>query len=123
MTNPAAKNLTFISRRAPYGEHYPQLCLDMVLASAVFEQNINYVFMGDGIYQLLKGQDGASVMSKTLGKALEALELYGVETILVDKESLTQRGLTSNDLLIDVKLQSKAEIAQLIDISDAVFNL
>lgn len=117
------KSITFISRRAPYGENNARLALDMALASAVFGQNISYVFLQDGIYQLLKNQHADGINSKTLGKALETLDLYGIDEVCVDAESLAERDIQSSDLIIDVRLVSRVEIANLIDESDVVFNL
>lgn len=114
---------TFLSRSAPYGSHRPQLCLDAALATAVFEQTVNYVFVDDGIYQLLKDQNAEAIRSKTLGNAMQTLELYGIEQVYVDQDSLAARGLTTEDLLIPVTEVSSAEIAELLQKSHAVFNL
>lgn len=127
MTNNAKKPIksiiTFISRSAPYGHNKANLCLEMALASAVFEQDVNYVFLDDGVFQLLKGQDGSSVQSKTLGNALEALALYGIENIYADQHSLEKRGIVSADLLPGMQLVSGDEVSKLIENSDTVFNL
>lgn len=120
---PIKKSITFISRSAPYGRSNSRLCLDMALACAVFEQNVNYVFLDDGVYQLLKGQDATAIDVKTLANALEALELYGIENVCVDKDSLIQRRLTTKDLLADIKPIDRQGIAALINKSDCVYNL
>jgi tRNA 2-thiouridine synthesizing protein C len=120
---PQKKILTFLSRSAPYGSDHAQLCLDMALASAVFEQQVNYVFLDDGVYQLLKDQNAESIGAKTLGNALETLELYGIETVLVDAFSLAQRGLSTADLLLPAQPVSRAELSAVLRDSDAVFNL
>ena len=95
-------SIAFISRSAPYGQNRAKLCLDMALASAVFEQDVSYVFMGDGVYQLLKGQDGAAIGSKTLGNALETLSLYGIDSVYAERRSLEKRGIDAADLFFFV---------------------
>lgn len=115
--------ITFISRTAPYGQNRANLCLDMALAAAVFEQEVSYVFMGDGVYQLLKGQDGSAIGSKTLGNALETLALYGIENVFVDANSLEARGLKEEDLLPGLKCVDGETQAKLLEESDTVFNL
>ncbi len=95
----------------------------MALASAVFEQQVNYVFLDDGVYQLLTGQDASAITSKTLGRALETLPLYGIENVVADQESLSTRGLCEADILPQIKPVSKDTIARLIQDSDTVFNL
>ena len=117
------KVITFISRRAPYGESNANLCLDMALACAVFAQSVNYVFLEDGVYQLLKGQDAKGINSKTLGKVLETLDLYGIDKVCVDEDSLVQRNIKKSDLLLDAKLVNRNQIAELIAQSNTVFNL
>lgn len=116
-------NIAFISRSAPYGKNRANLCLDMALASAVFEQDVSYVFMDDGVYQLLKGQDGAAVESKTLGNALETLSLYGIEKVYAERQSLTDRHIEEMDLLPGLRLLENDEIADLINSADKVFVL
>jgi len=115
--------ITFISRSAPYGSNRANLCLDAVLAAAVFEQNIHYVFLGDGVLQLLQNQDAAGIHQKTLGKALETLDLYGVDNVYVDKVSLADRNLSPADLSIAVKEIDQERLSELIQQSDTVFNL
>ena len=95
----------------------------MALASAVFEQDVNYVFLDDGVYQLLKGQDGAAIQNKTLGNALETLALYGIEKVYVDQQSLNKRSIDTTDLLPDMSLIDNDALSKLIESSDTVFNL
>lgn len=120
---PTKKSVIFISRNAPYGSQNPQLCLDMALAYAVFEQHVNYVFMDDGVYQLKQGQLAAEIGRKTLGNVLETLSLYGIENVFVDMESLRARGMDAIDLVIPAALVTRAEIGSLLQKSDSVFNL
>ena len=99
------------------------MCLDMALASAVFEQDVSYVFLDDGVYQLLKGQDGSAIQSKTLGNALEALALYGIEKVYADQQSLKKRGIDAAELLAGMLIIDSATVSKLIESSDTVFNL
>lgn len=120
---PTKSSITFISRSAPYGNNRANLCLDMALACAVFEQDVNYVFLDDGVYQLLKGQDGAAIQNKTLGNALETLALYGIENVYADQQSLKQRGIDAAELLPSMQLIENDAVSKLIENSDTVFNL
>ena len=117
------KTFTFISRMAPYGSNRPQLCLDAALATAVFEQKVNYLFLDDGVFQLLKDQQGDAIKTKTLSNAMETLDLYGIEKVLVDEDSLKQRGLTEADLVLPVTQVGTKELCALLSRSDYVFNL
>tara|TARA_B110000858_G_C17810161_1_gene480744 strand:+ start:12613 stop:13002 length:390 start_codon:yes stop_codon:yes gene_type:complete len=122
-TKPSKSRITFISRSAPYGSNRANLCLDIALASAVFEQDVSYVFLDDGVYQILKGQDGTAINSKTLGNALETLGLYGIESVFADQQSLKRRGIDKTELLSDIQLIDSGALSKLIESSDTVFNL
>lgn len=122
-TTPSPMEMTFISQSSPYGGSRAQLCLDMVLAAAVFDQSVNYLFLGDGVYQLLIGQEGDRIARKTLSKGLQALELYGVGKVVVSAEDIAQRGLSTGDLCIPCEALSVTDIKAMISRSDAVFTL
>lgn len=79
--------------------------------------------MGDGVYQLLGNQNATSIQSKTLVNALETLDLYGIESIFVDSQSLRERNLTPKDLSLKTSIASRDEIAIIVRASDSVFNL
>jgi len=118
------KTLTFITRKAPYGQSYAKACLDMVLSASVFDQQLNYVFMDDGVYQLLKNQAPAAIHAKNLSAAFPALELYDIEQVFVDEASLLARGLDAESLCLPgAVICSIEQIQVLIKNSDVVFNL
>jgi len=117
------KVITFITRKSPYGQGYARACLDMVLSAAVFDQQINYVFMDDGVLQLRRDQNSAAIDAKNLSAAFAALPLYDVENIYADAQSLQDRGMTSEALAIEVISCSKEQIATLLRQSDVVFSL
>jgi len=119
----SSKTVSIISRQAPYGSNRAHQSLDIALAAAVFEQAVNYIFMGDGVYQLLGNQNATSIQSKTLVNALETLDLYGIESIFIDSQSLRERNLTPKDLALNASIVSRAEIAKIVRASDSVFNL
>ena len=120
---PQRRSITFISRTAPYGQNKANLCLDMALASAVFEQDVSYIFFEDGVYQILGGQDGSAIESKTLGNALETLALYGIEKIYADRQSLRDRNINESELLPSMEVVDSETISKMLATSDTVFNL
>lgn len=122
-TKPPKSRITFISRSAPYGSNRANLCLDIALASAVFEQDVSYVFLDDGVYQILRGQDASIIKSKTLGNALETLGLYGIENVFADEGSLKRRNIDGTELLADIQVINSDALSELIKSSDTVFNL
>jgi tRNA 2-thiouridine synthesizing protein C len=117
------KTLTFLARSGPHGSSKPKALLDMVLSAAVFEQKINYIFIDDGVYQLLPDQDPSRLAAKNVSAALPALELYGVDKVYVDTDSLQKRGLAARQLLVPAQPCHADEIKTLIADSDMVFSL
>ncbi len=115
--------LLFLARSPPYGSARARALLDMVLAAATFEQDIELIFLGDGVYQLLPDQDAGPIGEKTLGKLVEALALYGIENPRVEAEALAERNLTVDELVIGTTALDAARIRERIAQSDMVFNL
>ena len=112
---------TFITRAAPHGSARPQHCLDMALAAAVFEQQVNYVFQDDGIYQLLKGQQAGAINAKPIDKALTALDIYGIKNLYVCADSLSRRNLAADDLIVKAELVTPEVLKGLLAESTHVF--
>lgn len=116
------KNFVYINRTAPYGTVYALESLEVVLIGAAFEQDVTMLFMDDGVFQLKKGQDTAATEMKNFSPTYRALEMYDVEKLYVEKESMDARGLTEDDLLVDVEVKTAAEMAELIDQADMLLN-
>ncbi len=86
-------SVCIISTRAPYCGQFAREALDAVLVSASYEVPTTLLLMGDGVLQLLKGQNPGDIPRKNLFSMLQALPLYGIETIYVEEASLQERGL------------------------------
>jgi len=116
------KKFMFVNRKAPYGTVYALESLEVVLISAAFDQDVTLVFTDDGVLQLKKGQSTDAIGMKNFSPTYRALEGYDVEKLFVDKESLDARGLTEDDLLVDVQVVSKADLADLMDEQEVVMS-
>ncbi len=92
----------FVNRKAPYGTVYALESLEVVLISAAFDQDVSLVFVDDGVYQLKKGQQTKGIETKNFSPTYRALDGYDVEKLYVERESLEARGLTEDDLIVDV---------------------
>jgi len=116
------KKFMFVNRKAPYGTVYALESLEVVLITAAFDQDVSLVFSDDGVYQIKKGQSTDAIGMKNFSPTYRALEGYDVEKLYVDKESLDERGLTEDDLLVDVEVVSRAQLADLMDEQDVVLS-
>ncbi|UZJ45512.1 sulfurtransferase complex subunit TusC [Marinimicrobium sp. C6131] len=104
------RRLLFVMRHAPYGSSTAREALDALLASAVFGQDVGVLFINDGVFQLAQDQSPAALPQKNLASSLRALPLYDVERLYVHTPSLTERGLSMSDLVMDnlIELDSSA---------------
>lgn len=116
------KKLMYINRRAPYGTAYALEGLEVVLIGAAFDQDVSVVFVDDGVYDLKRDQDTSELDMKNFSPAYRALETYDVEKLYAEKESMQQRGISEEDLLVPVEVLTKDELAKLIAEQDVVLN-
>ena len=93
------KRIMYVNRRAPYGTAYALEALDVMLAGAVFEQEVSAVFLDDGVYQLRRGQNPSVLQMKDFSKTFGALPDFDIMNLYVDEESIKQRGMTERDLI------------------------
>ncbi len=115
------KKFMYVNRRAPYGTVYALESLEVVLIGAAFDQDVSVVFIDDGVFEIQKGQDTAEIGMKNFSPTYRALEMYDVEKLYVSKESLAERGLTEDDILVDVEVLPDSQIADLMDEQDVIF--
>jgi tRNA 2-thiouridine synthesizing protein C len=116
------KKFMYVNRRAPYGSVYALESLEVVLIGAAFDQDVSVVFADDGVFQLKKGQDTEELGMKNFSPTYRALEMYDVEKLYVEKESLEARGLTEEDLVVPVEVMSNSEIGKLMEQQDVVLS-
>jgi len=116
------KKFMYVNRKAPYGTVYALESLEVVLIGAAFEQDVSVVFMDDGVFELVKGQDTTGIQMKNFSNTYKALEMYDVEKLYVSKESLEQRGLTEEDLIVEVEVKTAAELGALMEEQDVLLS-
>ena len=116
------KKFMFVNRKAPYGTIYALEGLEVVLISAAFDQDVSLVFLDDGVYQIVKGQHTKAIDVKNFSPTYRALEGYDIEKLYVLKESLEERGLTVDDLVVDVEVLDAAGMAKLMAEQDVVLS-
>jgi len=132
----ATKKFMFVNRKAPYGTVYALESLEVVLIGAAFEQDVSLAFVGDGVYQIAKGQSTDGIGMKNFSPTYKALGDYEITKLYVEKESLEARGLTLDDLMPlvwededddyaekpSIRLVSSAELAEVFDDQEVVLS-
>lgn len=127
------KRFMFVNRKAPYGSIYALEILEMVLISAAFEQHAVIAFIDDGVFQLKKGQDTKALGMKNFSPTYGVVEMEKEDAdedpdidmewrIVVEEESMTKRGLSADDLVLDVEVLPAVELSDLMNEQDVVIS-
>jgi tRNA 2-thiouridine synthesizing protein C len=136
MSENPKKKFLYVNRKAPYGTIYALESLEVVLIGAAFEQDVTLAFLDDGVFQLAEGQNSTAIGMKNFSKTYRALGDYEVRKLYVERESLSERGLSLEDLMPIVyedenedyaqkpaiHVVDRAELARLIGESDVVLS-
>ena len=122
MSDGQIKKFMYVNRKAPHGTVYALESLEVVLITAAFDQDVSLVFADDGVYQLKKQQVTKGIETKNFSPTYRALDGYDIEKLYVERESMQARGLTEDDLLVDVTLLGAAEMAALMREQDVVLS-
>jgi tRNA 2-thiouridine synthesizing protein C len=117
-----AKKFLYVNRKAPYGTIYALESLEVVLIGAAFEQDVSLAFVGDGVYQLTRGQDTKGLEMKNFSPTFRALEDYEVTKLYVEQEALQARGLTAADLVVPVEVVSAQRMAEIMEGQDVILS-
>jgi len=115
------KKFMYLNRKAPYGTIYAWESLEVVLIGAAFDQEVNLMFLDDGVYQLTKGQDTKGIGMKNFSPTYRTLGDYEVKNIYVDRDSLQARGLTQDDLVQIAweDFETEEEVENIVEVVDS----
>ncbi len=116
------KKYLFILRNAPHNGCHAQEMLDIILTTAAFDQPVSLLLLDEAVFQLKKNQQATAQGYKETAAIFKALEIYDVNEIYVETESLQEYGLSSSDLLLPVTACFRKEIATLMKNYDLVFS-
>jgi len=114
------KKYLFVMRRLPHSGIHLQETLDMILTTAAFDQQVSLLFIDDGVFQLKIGQNPASMQLKDTAAIFTALEIYDVQHLYVERESLTARGLVIHELILPVQPIARTDINLLMAGHDVI---
>jgi tRNA 2-thiouridine synthesizing protein C len=104
-----------LMRKAPYGSVYTAEGFRSMMGIGVFEMDISVVFVDDGVYALVKGQNPDELDMKSLGDGFPMMPDFGVTKFYVHDQSLKERGLTVDDLVMDVETLDDAGVARTLE--------
>jgi len=114
------KNFLFIMTHPPHDGVQLQEQLDVILTTAAFDQKVALLFLDEGVFQLKKGQNPKNQGLKDTASIFNALEIYDVNDIYTEVESLQERGLKPSDLSLLVQEFYRKDINELIQRYDII---
>ena len=115
MSNTEKPSLLVIIRRSPYDSSLARSAVDAALASAALDQSLDVLFLGEGVLQLLPGQDSVDAGLKNIGRLLSSFPLYGIERVYVDAHALTAHGVDLEQAPISVCALQAGQIHTLME--------
>lgn len=114
------KKYLFVMRHMPHLTSHVQEALDQMLTTAAFDQAVSVLFLDDGVFQLKTQQNPGGMALKNTAAIFTALELYEIKDVFVEAESLADRGLLADDLILSVRSIPRADVNELIRRHDVV---
>jgi tRNA 2-thiouridine synthesizing protein C len=105
---------------APHGSASGREGLDALLATSALTEDIGVFFLGDGVFQLLAGQQPQAILARDYIATFKVLPLYDIETFYVCADSLAARGLSDNAFRAGCDVLSSAALREHLSHYDTV---
>ncbi len=117
------KNILFVLEKPPFQGIALQETLDMILTSAVFDQQVALLFLGCGVLSIKSEQNPSNSELKDTAAIFKALEIYDVKDFYVEIESLQAFGLKPGDLMLPLQEIYRKDVNALMAGSDVVLSV
>jgi tRNA 2-thiouridine synthesizing protein C len=114
------KKLLCVISQPPYANSHVLELLETAMVAAVFDMQVSLLFRDEGLWSLLETQNADPLGQRTLSKVLLAMPDYEVSSIYVCADTLRNRQLDSDELVLPVTLLDKSAQANLISEQDVV---
>lgn len=108
------KSLLLVCRHTPWSGLAARETLDIALAGGAFDLPVSMLWQGEGVYQLQSNQQADALEQKNLQAQLASLPLFGIEQLYVCRASLEQRGVSAEQLAIEVQQVTPDDVRQLL---------
>lgn len=113
--------VAFVFSSAPHGSAAGREGLDALLATSALTEEIGVFFIGDGVFQLLAGQQPQAVLARDYISTFKVLPLYDIETFYVCAASLQARGLKENTpFILDATVLAPALLREQLSHYDTI---
>ncbi len=117
------RRLLFLFRCGPAESERLRDGLDAALAALALDCTVSALFVDDGVFALVRGQDPGGTLQRNRSAGLGALVAHGAEALLVDAAALAERGLSARDLLHAPRSVDAATLHAALRTADAVISV
>ncbi|MGB3622771.1 sulfurtransferase complex subunit TusC [Ketobacter sp. MCCC 1A13808] len=107
------RSTLIINQKAPHAGMGTREALDAALATAAFGVKTGVLFLDDGIFQIIKNQNTDPAGQKNTAAIFKSFALYDIDHIFVRAKDLALRGLTEEDLSVEVQLVEDDAVSDL----------
>ncbi|ELW1647376.1 MULTISPECIES: sulfurtransferase complex subunit TusC [Enterobacter] len=115
------KRVAFVFSSAPHGSASGREGLDALLATSALTEDIGVFFIGDGVLQLLAGQQPQAILARDYIATFKVLPLYDIDTFYLCADSLAARGLDDKTrFVLDVTILASATLREKLSHYDTV---
>ncbi|MGO1297511.1 MAG: sulfurtransferase complex subunit TusC [Vibrio sp.] len=114
--------IAFVFHTTPHQTASGREGLDAILAASAYSEDIGVFFVGPGVLQLMKNQAPEKILSRNYISTFKLLELYDIEQCYVCQESLSEWGLSADDLVMECQVVSRQVLAEHMHQFDSVLN-
>ncbi|MDG1580303.1 sulfurtransferase complex subunit TusC [Pseudomonas sp. GOM6] len=118
-----SKSMLIISRQAPWSGPAAREALDIALAGGAYDLPLGLLFLDDGVFQLAPNQQPLTLEQKDLSANLQALPLFGVESLYAAERSLSERGLANMQLALPVERLDDNAVSLLLERYDMLVTI
>lgn len=115
------KRVAFVFKSAPHGSAAGREGLDALLATSALTEDIGVFFIGDGVMQLLLGQQPGLILARDYIATFRVLPLYDIEQCYLCAASIRERGLSSESAwVLDAKSLEPDVLCEILHQFDVV---
>jgi tRNA 2-thiouridine synthesizing protein C len=108
------KKILFILRNPPHSGTHVQEALDFIMTVAAFDQEVSLLLLDNAVFQIKKQQSPEGLGLKDTATLFKALPIYNINTIYTETESLSEMGLTVDNLAEPVIEIPRIKIGELL---------
>ncbi|WP_249975694.1 DsrE family protein [Vreelandella olivaria] len=91
-----------VIRHAPYSSHCLREGLDAALVAAAFGQKVSLLFLGQGVFALLKDQAVGAPGQKSTLPTIDMLAMYDIEQLMVPLNELDALNISVDKLVAGI---------------------